>query len=393
MKFLFTYRLYAIVLFFALTVLGCKENEPEPAQAPSDLAYSPSTLTVVQGSTANSAKPSIKGTTPITYTVSSSPTQAGITINAEGIIQVANTVPVGTYSLSVTANNAGGNKTFSNIFTVTVNAPTFVASNLAYSPNTLTITEGNAGTSATPSISGTAPFTYQVSTSPNTASITINSQGVIQVANTIAQGTYNVSVSATNSAGTANFNNVYTVTVNAAPIAPANLVYSPISFTVLQGTAQTSNLPSIQGTQPISFEITSVTPANAAISINAQNGRITVANNSTAGAFKVSVKATNSVGNTTFTDVFTVNVRAPITFNADIQPLLQSRCSPCHVAGGSQPTNWTVYNTSKLSIDNIINRVQRTQGSAGFMPQGGQPLSATDINKLQQWKLDGLKEQ
>jgi hypothetical protein len=345
---------------------------------------------MTQGTTQSSATPSIKGTAPITYSLTSSPANSGITINAQGVINVANTVTANTYNISITATNAGGSTKFDNVYTVTVTPQVFPASNLAYSPNALTITEGNAGTSATPTISGTAPFTFAVSSVPTTNLITINNQGVINIANTIAKGTYTLSVSATNASGTTNFPNVYTVTVNAAPIAPANLTYIPASLSVLQGNTSNSSTPSVQGTAPITFSISSTSPTNNAITINAQ-GVINVANTSPAGTFLVSVQASNNVGNTNFANVYTVTVNAPTTFINDIQPLIASRCTPCHVAGGSQQ-NFTVYTNAKSKITNILDRIQRSAGSAGAMPQGGPALSTAEINLIKKWQTDGLKE-
>lgn len=381
---------HLIWVFCVLTLISCQKDQAEPVELPSALAYTPNSLQMMQGTTKSSATPSIKGTAPITYSLTSSPANSGITINAQGVIEVANTVTANTYNISVTATNSGGSTKFDNVYTVVVTPPVFPASNLAYSPNTLTITEGNTGTSASPTVSGTAPFTFAVSSAPASNAISINNQGVISVANTIAKGTYTLSVSATNAGGTTNFANIYTVTVNAAPIAPANLTYVPASLSITQGNTSNSSTPSVQGTAPITFSV-STSPTNNAITINAQ-GVINVANTSPAGTFLVSVQASNSVGNTTFTNVYTVTVNAPTTFNTDIQPLIASKCTPCHVAGGSQQ-NFTVYNNAKTKITSILDRIQRAQGSAGAMPQGGPALSTAEINLIKKWQTDGLKEQ
>jgi hypothetical protein len=382
-------HIHYLWVFVTLLFLGCQEEpKPEPAQAPDGLTYAPNTLQLVQGTAGNSVTPTITGTAPITYTLASSPAQSGITVNAQGVIQVANNVAVGVYNISVTATNEGGSKTFNNVYTVTVTAPVLPASNLAYSPNTLTRTEGTAGSSVMPTISGTAPFTFQVSSSPTSSAISINSQGVIQLATNATAGTYNVSVSATNGAGTVNFSNVYTITVNVTQTAPTGLTYSINTLSLLNGVAGTSVIPTVQGTQPITFSIVSVNPTNSAITIDAQ-GRIQVANNSDLGTFQVSVKATNNIGNTTFNNIYTVTVRMPVTYNNDISPLLTSRCGGCHSSGTN---NWTLYTNTKNKITSILDRIQRPQGAVGFMPQGGTPLTLQEINLIKQWQTDGLKE-
>ena len=142
--------------------------------------------------------------------------------------------------------------------------------------------------------------------------------------------------------------------------------------------------------RPISFAIVSVTPSNAAITMNAQ-GAIQVGTSSVAGVFTVNVSATNSVNTTNFNNAFVVTVRAPITFNVNIQPLIASKCGSCHIPGGSQ-TNYTDYNNSKISIDTILDRVNRAVGTSGAMPQGGPQLSLAERALLLQWKNDGLKQ-
>ena len=40
----------------------------------------------------------------------------------------------------------------------------------------------------------------------------------------------------------------------------------------------------------------------------------------------------------------------------------------------------------------MINRINRAQGSGGFMPQGGTALSSANIALFEQWRADGLVE-
>jgi cyanophycinase-like exopeptidase len=89
---------------------------------------------------------------------------------------------------------------------------------LAYSPNSLSVQAGASATSALPTIQGTTPITFSRTVSPAAAGITINANdGRISVSSSVAAGTYSVSVTATNSAGTVTFNNVYTVNVTSTP--------------------------------------------------------------------------------------------------------------------------------------------------------------------------------
>jgi hypothetical protein len=81
-----------------------------------------------------------------------------------------------------------------------------------------------------------------------------------------------------------------------------------------------------------------------------------------------------------------------ITFNDDIKPILKASCTPCHITGGSQSSKWDNYETVKGKISVILDRVNRTPGTAGFMPEGGSKLPATEIATLSRCVTDGLLE-
>lgn len=175
--------------------------------------------------------------------------------------------------------------------------------------------------------------------------------------------------------------------------APSKLQYVPNSISTPVGVAKSSAKPSIEGLSPISFTLTTSPDAGSGVTINSLTGEIMVSSSAVMGLYKATVIATNTAGSVTFKDIFSINVGAstPITFNSDILPLITNNCTPCHVSGGSN-TNFENYILAKDNINNILNRVNRTQGSVGFMPKGGNKLSAADIDLLKQWQTDGLKE-
>ena len=84
------------------------------------------------------------------------------------------------------------------------------------------------------------------------------------------------------------------------------------------------------------------------------------------------------------------DVESVVTFSQDIKPLLQEKCSPCH-AGGNQVT-LTQYDNAKAKIDAIIDRINREEGSSGFMPRGRDKLSAPEINLFESWRSAGIVE-
>lgn len=173
------------------------------------------------------------------------------------------------------------------------------------------------------------------------------------------------------------------------------LVYSPNTLTVNEGSSASSSAPSVKGTTPISYTAT-VSPANSEVSINDATGVVTVSDKSAKGTFIVSVTATNTVGAETFSNALTITVQDAssgnsTTFNGDIRSIITTECSPCHVAGGTN-TNYSVYNAAKNNVSGIINRIKRDAGTPGFMPRNGTKLDAATIALIEKWETDGLLE-
>ncbi len=83
-----------------------------------------------------------------------------------------------------------------------------------------------------------------------------------------------------------------------------------------------------------------------------------------------------------------------VTFTADIKAIFVKNCTPCHLPGSSVNANkWDDYATAKGKITNILDRIQRTPGTTGFMPRNGTAqIPAADIEKIKQWVTDGLLE-
>jgi len=365
------------------------------------LVYAPNAMTLVINNAGSSNAPTFTaGSTPITYSLSSSPTNANITIDpSTGIVSANTSLPIGTYTITVTATNAAGAANFSNAFTITIAATATAPSSLSYSPNSLTVNQGVAGNSVVPSVSGTTPITYAlISVSPSNAAITINgSSGVISVSSSSAPGSYIVSVSATNSVSTVNFNSIYTVNVSAA-VLPSNLTYSTNTLSVAQGETGNSVTPTISGTAPITYSMSS-SPAAGFITINNSTGVISVGSGSSQGTYNITVTATNAAGSAPFTNIYTVTITASlVSFANDIRPIIIANCmgTGCHSAGMGGQTNYSDYTLSKNNIlaggaNSILDRINRTQGSTGFMPKFDPKLSQTQLDLFAQWQIDGLQ--
>lgn len=176
--------------------------------------------------------------------------------------------------------------------------------------------------------------------------------------------------------------------------APSDLVYEPNSLTTDVGVAGESEAPTIKGTAPITYSITTTPDAGAEITIDKNTGVISITA-ATAGNYKVSVTATNEAGDVEFKDAFSVDVtsKVKVTYKGNIQGIITSSCAPCHVYGGNETNYANAYTTAKDAVDYIIDRVNRDQGTAGFMPYSGTKLDAATLAIIAQWKTDGLLEE
>ncbi|MEO8235206.1 MAG: cytochrome c [Flavobacterium sp.] len=83
-----------------------------------------------------------------------------------------------------------------------------------------------------------------------------------------------------------------------------------------------------------------------------------------------------------------------IKYSTDIASIINSNCLSCHT---SPPTNGapmqlTTYDDVKNAILNrgLIDRISRTQGAVGMMPNGGTRLPQATIDKIIKWQTDGF---
>jgi len=81
-----------------------------------------------------------------------------------------------------------------------------------------------------------------------------------------------------------------------------------------------------------------------------------------------------------------------VKYTADVKPIVDANCISCHNSGGAASfLPLTNYTQLKNNIDNVIDRIQRANGDAMKMPQGGS-LSPSQITIFTKWKADGLLE-
>lgn len=266
------------------------------------------------------------------------------------------------------------------------------AQSLSYSPNTISLVNGSNGFSNTPSISPEQDYNYSLTTKPNTDAITIDTDGKIIIDNTLATGSYSIDVSAAKGGKTRTFLDVFTITITDAPVKPSNLNYSVDSLVLESGSTGASTTPTVEGTAPFSYAVSS-NPSSGEISIS-NAGVINTTSNLPLGTYYITVTVTNPGGSTVYDSIYKVEVKAdvPSTFTNDVLPVIQAKCASCHTSTGGSLPNWTDYNNSKTNINNILDRIQRTEGTPGAMPQGRTMLSSATIAKFQKWLDDGLLE-
>jgi hypothetical protein len=351
--------------------------------SPSNLVYTPNSISINEGEVGTSATPTIDGITPTFELVSSPSSEISIDVNT-GVISSTTTLAIGNYSLNVKATNSSGNETFSTAFTIAVAKVPEPPTNLAYSPNSIEFTEGAVGTSAMPTISGATPITFELVSSPSSEISIDANTGVISSTATLAVGNYSLNVKATNADGNETFNNIFSMKVNEVKTAPSSLTYSSSSTTSRKHEAK-SITATADGTAPLTFEITNSLPSG--ISINSSNGKIDFAKGISHGDYKITVKVTNTEGSKTFTDVVSFTSEE-VVFEGSIgvQSIISNKCSSCHVSGGSR-RDYTNFNNAKSFSSTIHSRV-----NSGSMPQGRAKLPQEEIDRIQQWINDGLKQ-
>jgi len=216
------------------------------------------------------------------------------------------------------------------------------------------------------------------------------SNGVVQVSSGITDSTYAINVTATNAAGSNTFNNALIIVTSSVAVPPSNLSYGADTIKIYAGDGHTQNVSQISGTATFSYSL-NTSPTELGITINPSTGAITIDTSVTQGDYVADVTVTNSAGSVPFNSVLLIRVWPDVVrFTTDILPIIQTNCATCHT-GGPQ-TNYTIYNNAKNNISFILDRIQRTQGSIGFMPKNGVSLTSTQIALFQNWLTDGLIE-
>jgi hypothetical protein len=83
----------------------------------------------------------------------------------------------------------------------------------------------------------------------------------------------------------------------------------------------------------------------------------------------------------------------PLTYEANIRPLIASSCVPCHIPPAGFKKAYDNYGAVKTDINEMIRRINLNPGEKDFMPfKKKVKLSDSLINIFVQWRADGLIE-
>lgn len=81
------------------------------------------------------------------------------------------------------------------------------------------------------------------------------------------------------------------------------------------------------------------------------------------------------------------------TYTVDIIPLLQAKCTPCHLPSkGGNKTDFENYESAKKHGPDMLARIQLSPGDKGFMPFKHAKLPVEEIAVIKKWIDQGLME-
>ncbi len=260
---------------------------------------------------------------------------------------------------------------------------------MKYLNNTLELIVGQGGVSPKPILVSVAPFSFSLTVSPITNGFLIDKEGIITIPANLPENIYKISVTMKDTQGSKTFVDIFTVlirSVTSTKLPPENLKYVPNNLKMVAETTATSVVPTISSFTSVSYMIDTNSTVNGIV-INPSTGMISIASTVKAGNYSLSIIASNSFGSKVFQNIFLIEVKSvttKIVFDADIAPIFQRNgCNGCHN---------TTYSGTKDRLNSVLDRIQRQESQAGFMPQGGRRLSDAEINLIKKWVSDGLLE-
>ena len=283
--------------------------------APRLKVTAPTTLTGTVGvpwSNSNNAVAASEGTASYRYALTSGLLPSGLSLNpTSGAITgtpAANTA--GSYTVTVTATDSANVPVTGTVtFTLTIAGGLYVT-NSGVSPFNYTFGSAHAGVTTVTATGGTYPYAYAI-TAPASipTGMTVSTSGVVGVTALTPAGTYDVTVTATDSnatplTGSASFTIVEALSVvNGGSVSSVTNGNAGSIIGALTTTGQTGT---------VTYALDSTTAGLGWVTINASTGAIDVTSSSAAGTYAVTVTATDSTAapgsSTAATGTYTFNM-------------------------------------------------------------------------------------
>ncbi|TDO77607.1 hypothetical protein EV143_104374 [Flavobacterium chryseum] len=81
-----------------------------------------------------------------------------------------------------------------------------------------------------------------------------------------------------------------------------------------------------------------------------------------------------------------------VTYTANAKAIIDANCIACHASGGTlTPLETYAEVKDAMQNTNLLDRIQRQNGTPGQMPRAGR-MAQDKINTILQWNTDGLLE-
>lgn len=343
--------------------------------APPSATLTNSAITTTVGRTASETMTVSNGTGTKTFVLTSSVTQAGITLSnpsaGVAVLNIAATnVAAGTYIETITATDAVGARVVS-VINVTINPVTTIRGETT---TALLVTAGVARLETITASNGTGVKSFVLtSVSPTNGGITLDTSTAalgysrLNVSSSVAAGTYTASITATDTKGSTAVL-AKSITVNAAL---SFALGATSTFGVPAGTAGYDTLTVTGGTAPRSVSIVG-SPSNSGITVSAPTSTEVVMNVSStvpAATYLETITVTDAVG-ARATHTVTLTVSGPIRFdsgNATVINTSVGRSASARISTLSGNTGKVFTKTSISSPSSSAITLDTTTAADGYV--------------------------
>src|SRR5579859_7261164 len=337
--------------------------------------------TAVTSGSAQSVSLSASGL-PSGTTASFSPTSVTAGSSSTMTVSTTSSTLTGTYTLTIQGTATSGSH--STTASLTVNAPATNDFSISANPSSLSIVQGNNGTStiSTAVTSGSAQtVSLSVTGVPsgatasfNPTSVTAGGSSTLTVTTgTAAAGTYTLTITGTGSSAT--HTTTVSLTITAPVINDFSIAANPTSVSVAQGSS---------GTSTISTTVTSGSAATVSLSAGVSPAGPTASLSPTSVTAGGSSTLTVSVGATVATGSYTVTVtgtEGSATHSATVTVTVTSSGSGSGITNGGFETGsfsgWTVSGTTSVVTSNVHSGTYAAQAGSTSPTSGDSSITQT----------------